>query len=174
MWARINRKLRLPRQFRDLSRATNLRHVTHGFTSLQKEGVLRIFFALKKSWRLRPGLNPRTWVLKASTLPLYHRSRQVNLQSECYVSHLWIFIVVRSNSIRGQREEGCLQNSCVLNTFWDDQTRFPNTWVKLWPCGAVLSCVKEMWDCVVFAGLMAGPPFCCCSCHYTRPKRQDL
>ena len=25
--------------------------------------------------RLRPGLNPRTWVLKASTLPLDHRSR---------------------------------------------------------------------------------------------------
>ena len=29
----------------------------------------------EKSWRLRPGLNPRTWVLKGSTLPLDHRSR---------------------------------------------------------------------------------------------------
>ena len=29
----------------------------------------------KKSQRLRPGLNPRTWVLKGSTLPLDHRSR---------------------------------------------------------------------------------------------------
>ena len=32
------------------------------------------FFALKIR-RLRPGLNPPTWVLKASTLPLDHRSR---------------------------------------------------------------------------------------------------
>ena len=39
-----------------------------------KEGVLRILFALKIR-RLRPGLNPRTWVLKARTLPLDHRSR---------------------------------------------------------------------------------------------------
>jgi len=33
--------------------------------------VLRIFSPLKIR-RLRPGLNPRTWVLKASTLPLDH------------------------------------------------------------------------------------------------------
>ena len=47
MWARINQKfcprLRLPRQFRDLLHAANLRHGTHGFASLPKEGVLRIF-----------------------------------------------------------------------------------------------------------------------------------
>ena len=65
-------KYRLPRKFRDLSYATNLRHGTDGFTSPPKEGVLRIFFALKVR-RLRPGLNPRTWVLKASKLPLDHR-----------------------------------------------------------------------------------------------------
>jgi len=35
--------------------------------------VLRIFSPLKIR-RLRPGLNPRTWVRKASTLPLDHRS----------------------------------------------------------------------------------------------------
>ena len=34
------------------------------------------FLALKMR-RLRPGLNPRTWVLKASTLPLDHRSRYI-------------------------------------------------------------------------------------------------
>ena len=33
--------------FRDLLHAVNLRHGTDGFTSLPKEGVLRIFFALK-------------------------------------------------------------------------------------------------------------------------------
>ena len=33
------------------------------------------FFSPWKIQRLRPGLNPRTWVPKASTLPLDHRSR---------------------------------------------------------------------------------------------------
>jgi hypothetical protein len=32
-------------------------------------------FYARKIRRLRPGLNPRTWVPKASTLPLDHRSR---------------------------------------------------------------------------------------------------
>ena len=32
------------------------------------------FFRLEKSWWLQPGLNPRTWVLKGSMLPLDHRS----------------------------------------------------------------------------------------------------
>ena len=67
-------KFLLPRKFRDLLHSANLRHGTDGFTSPPKEGVLRIFFALKIRW-LRPGLNPRTWVLKTSTLPLDHRSR---------------------------------------------------------------------------------------------------
>ena len=60
--------------FRDLLHAANLRHGTDGFTSPPKEGVLRIFSPLKIR-RLRPGLNTGTWVLKASTLPLDHRSR---------------------------------------------------------------------------------------------------
>ena len=55
--------------FRNLLHAVNLRHGTDGFTSPPKEDVLRIFFALK---------NPRTWVPKASTLPLDHRSRCVS------------------------------------------------------------------------------------------------
>ena len=38
------------------------------------EGVLRNFSPWKIR-RLRPSLNPRTWVPKASTLPLEHRSR---------------------------------------------------------------------------------------------------
>ena len=32
------------------------------------------FFRPEKSWWLRLGLNPRTWVFKGSTLPLDHRS----------------------------------------------------------------------------------------------------
>ena len=62
-------------KFRDLLHAVNLRRGTNGFTSLPKEGVLRIFSPWKIRRRLRPGLNPRTWVPKASTLPLDHRSR---------------------------------------------------------------------------------------------------
>ena len=57
--------------FRVLLHAANLRHRTDGFTSPPKKGVLRIFSSLKIR-RLRPGLNPRTWVLKASTLPPDH------------------------------------------------------------------------------------------------------
>ena len=34
-------------------------------------------FRPEKSWRLRPGLNPPTWVPKASTLSLGHRNRYV-------------------------------------------------------------------------------------------------
>jgi hypothetical protein len=59
--------------FRDLLHAANLRHGTGGFTSPPKEGVLRICLPLKIR-QLQPGLNPRTWVLKASMLPLDHRS----------------------------------------------------------------------------------------------------
>ena len=60
--------------FRVLLHALNLQHGTDGFTSPPKEGLLRIFSPLKIR-RLRPGLNLRTWVLKANTLPLDHRSR---------------------------------------------------------------------------------------------------
>ena len=42
-WPRI----RLPCNSRDLLHAANLRHGTDGFTSPLKEGVMRIFFALK-------------------------------------------------------------------------------------------------------------------------------
>jgi hypothetical protein len=60
--------------FRDLLHAVNLRHGTNGLTSLPKEVVPRIFSPWKIR-RLRPGLNPRTWVLKANTEPLDQRSR---------------------------------------------------------------------------------------------------
>jgi hypothetical protein len=67
--------------FRDLLHAVKLRHGTDDFTSPLKEGVLRIFSALKIR-RLRPGANPRTWVRKASTLPLDHRSRKNTINLE--------------------------------------------------------------------------------------------
>jgi len=47
MFRQISSRIRLPRNSRDLLHAANLRHGTDGFTSPPKEGVLRIFFALK-------------------------------------------------------------------------------------------------------------------------------
>ena len=51
LWAKncpvIFPKFRLPRKFRGLLHAANLRHGTDGFISPPKEGVLTIFFALK-------------------------------------------------------------------------------------------------------------------------------
>ena len=64
MAGNLDRKLRLPRiHFRVLLHAANMRHGTNGFTSLPKEGVLRIFSPWKIR-RLRPGLNQRTWIPK--------------------------------------------------------------------------------------------------------------
>jgi len=60
--------------FTDILHAVKVRHGIDGFTSPPKEGVLRIFFALKIQ-RLQPGVNLRTWVPKASTLSLDYRSR---------------------------------------------------------------------------------------------------
>ena len=73
LWARNGGLGYAPRV---LLHAANLRHGTDNFTYLPKEGVLRGFFYRPlKIQRLRPGLNPRTWVSEASTLPLHHRSR---------------------------------------------------------------------------------------------------
>ena len=44
-----------------------------------------------KSWWLRPGLNPQTWVLKGSTLPLDHRSRSAHLGNT-----FWTITVARN------------------------------------------------------------------------------
>jgi hypothetical protein len=54
---------------RVLLHAVNLRHGTDGLTSPPKEGVRRIVLPLKIR-QLPPGLNTRTWILKAKTLPL--------------------------------------------------------------------------------------------------------
>jgi hypothetical protein len=63
LWARIMSgnfaEMTTSTPFRDLLHAANLRHGTDGFTSLPKEGVLKIFSPLKIR-RLRLGLNPRT------------------------------------------------------------------------------------------------------------------
>jgi hypothetical protein len=75
MFRQIPSTIQLPRNCRDLLHAVKLRHGTDGFTSPPKGRHAEDFFSPLKIRRLRPGLNPRTWVPKASTLPLDHRSR---------------------------------------------------------------------------------------------------
>jgi hypothetical protein len=67
------RKWGLPRHFWVLLHAVKHDMGQMALPLLQRK-VCWGFFA-RKIWRLRPGLNPRTWVPKASTLPLDHRSR---------------------------------------------------------------------------------------------------
>jgi hypothetical protein len=50
------------------------------------------FFRPEKIRRFRPGLNPRTWVLKASTQTLDHRSRSRSLISFIYIDTVEVFV----------------------------------------------------------------------------------
>jgi hypothetical protein len=78
IFRQISPRIRIPCNSRDLLHAANQRHGTDSFTSPPKKGVLRIFSSLKIR-QLRPGLNPRTWVPKTSTLLLDHRSRSIQI-----------------------------------------------------------------------------------------------
>ena len=106
-------KFRLPRKFGDLLHAANLQHGTDGFTSPAKGGVL---FALKIR-RLRPSLNPRTWVLKASTLPLdpytLEATRELNFTGTIFalIGHLSCYEV----------SSFCMDTSSVSGTLSHDE-----------------------------------------------------
>ena len=101
--------------FRDLLHAVNLRHGANGFTSLPKEGVLRTFSPWKNP-RLRPGLNLRTWVPKASRLPLNHRSR-----SHYYIVLVHWFTFVTTTCLW----TGIAQSVMRLTTSWKVRDRIP-------------------------------------------------
>jgi hypothetical protein len=90
------------------------RHGTDGLTSPPKEGVLRIFFALKIR-RLRPGANPRTWVPKAGTLPLDHRSR-----CPCLYFQFQLFAAFK---LGHEMAESFLHNHNLDVTLWNCNTR---------------------------------------------------
>jgi hypothetical protein len=94
---------------------------TDGFSSPPKEGVLRIFSPLKIR-RLRPGLNPRTWVPKASTPPLDHRRlytymilRWKVLQGICLIAQQCVWYGERSKGIKVCRLE---LPDCPPFCFW--------------------------------------------------------
>jgi hypothetical protein len=68
----------------------------------------------RKIRRLRPGLNPRTWVPKASTLPLDHRSRFAKYQvySSKFLTHTRWQFMLNKNKIHLKR--GNSQNIMIL------------------------------------------------------------
>ena len=110
--------------FRDLLHAVNLRHGTDGFTSPPKEGEQRNFSPWKIQ-RLRSGLNPRTWVPKASTLPLDHRSRLVFVLKWCVV-YICIYITYMPASRKmsdsdvssSQHLLNILNLTSLMSSFW--------------------------------------------------------
>ena len=62
------------------------------------------FFSPWKIRRLRPGLNPRTWVPKASTLPLNHRSRFITRLTRVGVTILAVHMSAIFTSLRRTRD----------------------------------------------------------------------
>ena len=92
MAGNLDRKLELPHiHFRVLLHAAHMRHGTNSFTSLLKEGMLRIFLPWKIQ-RLWPGLNLWTWVPNASTLPLDHQS--------CWMNQMLLAVTSKWNASR--------------------------------------------------------------------------
>ena len=101
--------------FRDLLHSVNLRHGTNDFTSLPKEGVLRIFFALKNP-TASAAFESANWVPKTSTLPIDHRSRHHGRYS--YMSK---FSVPKKN----------YRQSFYNNTSWQEKSHHHLTVQKL-------------------------------------------
>ena len=67
------------------------------------------FFRPEKSRQLRPGLNPRTWVLKGSMLPLDHRSRLWCLFTASVNKALswWCYEIMKSVSYKTSSPDTC-------------------------------------------------------------------
>jgi hypothetical protein len=108
--------------FRNLLHAANLRHGTHSFTSLRKEGVMRIFPPLQTR-RLRLGLNPRTWVPEASTLtprPPKPLVIDVTVSSNivCSLNTLLVWPLVVSHLKSCLKH--MLRNKTVCEWYWTD------------------------------------------------------
>jgi hypothetical protein len=69
------------------------------------------FFSSLKTRRLRPGLNPRTWELKAGTLPLDHRSRFSDYSSSIGTATLsWVSAC--STIVEHSQQEGFTECRC--------------------------------------------------------------
>ena len=77
------------------------------------------FFRPVKIRRIRPGLNPRTWVPKASTLPLDHRSRfsYISMRSLCGRNSI-VFVSPLKNHTRLQN------NVCEITRYFKNSYFF--------------------------------------------------
>ena len=82
------------------------------------------FFRPEKSRRLQPGLNPRTWVLKGSTLPLDHRSREVTLllahfvlPTGCAIMLTHYLTAVHARALRWQSVSNLMLSCSFSHTF---------------------------------------------------------
>ena len=100
--------------FRDLLHAVNVRHGTDGFTSPPKEGVLRIFRPEKSDGFGRVWTH-RTWVLKASTLPVDHRSR--------FAAHIRSYSRKKNATFNINQNCDCSVKQLVLGAIHSLQTR---------------------------------------------------
>jgi hypothetical protein len=82
LWARKIREFCLNTDFhvifRGLLHAVKLRTCDRQVYFSSEGRRSEEFFALNFRW-IRPGVNPRTWVPKTSTLPLDHRRRSQNI-----------------------------------------------------------------------------------------------
>jgi len=89
MFRQIWPRIRFPRNPRNLLKCRRSATWDRRLSSPPKEGVLRIFSPLQIR-RLRPGLNPRTCIPKASTLPL---SLFLSLSIYMYI-YIYIYIYI--------------------------------------------------------------------------------
>ena len=92
--------------FRDILHAVNLRHGKTALPPFRRKACSG-FFPLWKIRRLRPGLNPRTRVPKASTLPLEHRSCKLLFNNDIFALEVmgvqrkpicWLYMMSREVS----------------------------------------------------------------------------
>ena len=122
LWARMLSanfaEMTTSKPFRDLLHAANLRHRTDGFTSPR---TCWRFVSPLKIRRLRPGLNPRNWVLKASTLPLDQRSRlelHTDYKLKTFLPFFNEYINTAGPSVRAVKGKAWGRSPAEIVGFW--------------------------------------------------------
>ena len=95
---------------------------------------LRIFYRPLKIRRLRPGLNPRTWVSEASTLPLHHRSRlSKNIKIRIYITTILPVAGCEtwSLTLREERRLRLFENTVLRKIFGAERNEVTWEWRTL-------------------------------------------
>ena len=112
---------------RDLLHAANLRHGKKRLYFPSEGRRAEEFFRPENFNGFRPGMNPRTWVPKASTLPLDQRSRSQNN----YLQYI-LFSVVGIYRKMTEERNRLIQEEIVSLKAWlvweaNEQTQFHST-----------------------------------------------